>query len=93
MNDSPIIEFPKSAIRQVAPSITVDFDIGYRHSLRDRAHKLAPILWELTERPNSITWSAAIQEPKLAEAMAKCLATAEMVIRLVDVINSPLGRD
>lgn len=85
------IEFPKSAIRQIAPSIFVDFDEPYRHSLRDRAHRLAPVLWGMAERPVEITWEQAIQEPRLKEAMAKCLATAEMVIRLVDVINSPLG--
>ena len=84
--------FPEAAIKRAAP-IFVDFDIGYRNSLWDRAHRLAPVIWAMTDPAPSLTWEQAIQEPKMAEAMAKCIATAELCVRLVDVINLPIATD
>lgn len=67
-------------------------DEYYRQTLRERSHKLAPALWECTNPTPTVSWSLALQDPTLQDAMAICLATAEMCIRLVDVLNSPIRR-
>ena len=49
-----IRQFPEAAIKRAAP-LFVDFDIGYRNSIRDRAHRLAPVIWSMTDPKGIIT--------------------------------------
>jgi len=88
-----VIQFPKSSIRQIAPTLVVDWNLDYRKSLRDRAFQLAPHVWMATSPPPPIDWNAANREPKMEDVRARCLATCEMIVRLIDVTTSPLGRD
>ena len=87
-----VVQFPKSSIRQVAPTLVVDWDIDYRKSLRDRAFQLAPHVWMATSPPPRIDWNEANRDPKMQDNVARCLATCEMIVRLIDVINSPIGQ-
>jgi hypothetical protein len=50
MSDEEVIQFPVSSIRQIAPTLVVDWDLDYRHSLRDRAWALAPYVWMSSSR-------------------------------------------
>lgn len=84
------IEQSAEVVRLIRPiQFLMPFDDeAYRKSLRDRAHQLAPYLWLATNPPPHELWNDAIQDPRLAADMARCLATAELCVRIVDVICS-----
>lgn len=90
-DDAEVIVFPKNAAQQIFYPTYVTTDEAYRHSLRDRSWKLAPTLWALVEGGPQITWEKAATDKRYADQTARCVATAELVIRLLDVITSPVA--
>jgi hypothetical protein len=87
-----VVQFPVSSIRQIAPTLVIDWDIDYRRSLRDRAHMIAPVIWMASSPPPRMDWSEANREPTMADARARCLAACELIVRMIDVMLSPVGQ-
>ena len=87
-----VVRFPKSATQQIFYPTYVTSDEGYRNSLRDRSWKLAPTIWCLVEGGPPITWEQAATDKRYADQTARCVATCELMIRLLDVITSPIAQ-
>lgn len=69
------------------PDVEVQLSDPYVNQLRERAWQLAPILWKLARNWNGETWEQAYQDRRRWPDMRKCHRTAEMCLRMVDLVT------
>ena len=90
--ESEVVRFPRDAVAPIFYPVYVTTNENYRRSLEDRSWKLAPIVWGLVEGGPQVTWERAACDKNYREQTAKCIATCELMVRLLDVITSPIAR-